>query len=277
MGEYYLNGLEAVEIWARITQGATPMPVGLRQIADKLGADITAVTRVELQNQTKNYGRAARSRVVAFDRRANFVGEVSGFRISYAEAICGRHVGAAKPGSIWSAETPDFDHDPRLHAPLRHRRLVQTIVVALDRKPTTSDFLELHFAEAISPDLYDQLEMLGTVLSQSWKSRAVGILLNNVLDSRNRHTNLDVGPRKDVLAVENPCRLSRAEYRVCLMFSRGLDKSALLDELSISISTLRTHMRNIYAKTGTHSQSELLQLLLVRPKPANLGRLVNVA
>lgn len=276
-GEYYLSGLEAVATWGRITQGAMSMPIGLRKIADKLGADISATARIELQDGTSSTAQPARSRVVAFDRRANFVGEVSGFRISYAEGVCGRHIGSAKPGTIWMARTSDFEHDTRLHAPLRHRQLVQTIVIALQRNGATSDFLELHFPEEISPELNDQLTMLGPVLSESWKSRKMGILSHNVLDALERNRKNNTNPHKDVLAVDNPCRLSRAEYRVCLMLSRGLDKTALLDELSISLSTLRSHMRNIYAKTDTHSQSELLQLLLVRPRDAIRLGLYNVA
>ncbi|TNC63599.1 helix-turn-helix transcriptional regulator [Rubellimicrobium roseum] len=64
-----------------------------------------------------------------------------------------------------------------------------------------------------------------------------------------------------LLSVSNPARLSRAEFRVCVLLSKGLNTSSVCSELSISISTLRTHLRNIFAKTKVTSMAELLCLL----------------
>ena len=70
---------------------------------------------------------------------------------------------------------------------------------------------------------------------------------------------------QSILSHENPARLSRAEFRLCLMFSRGYSNEAAQDELAISESTLRTHLRHIYQKTGVGSHSELLYRLLTVP------------
>jgi DNA-binding CsgD family transcriptional regulator len=62
--------------------------------------------------------------------------------------------------------------------------------------------------------------------------------------------------------MDNPAKLSRAEYRVCILLAKGLSNERLLAELDVSYSTLRTHLRSIYAKTETSSRSELLYHLI---------------
>ena len=69
------------------------------------------------------------------------------------------------------------------------------------------------------------------------------------------------------LSFENPCRFSRAEYRICVMFSQGLDSAAIRQELGISTSTLSTHLGNIYAKTGCTNQRELVFFLMSGNEP----------
>lgn len=68
---------------------------------------------------------------------------------------------------------------------------------------------------------------------------------------------------KSILSAENPARLSRAEYRVCLKLSRGRTLESVQFELGVTRATVRTHLRNIYAKTNTTSQPELISRLLV--------------
>jgi DNA-binding CsgD family transcriptional regulator len=59
--------------------------------------------------------------------------------------------------------------------------------------------------------------------------------------------------------------LTRTEAALVLMLVQGdcLDKVA--DELSISIHTARSHLKQIFRKTGVKRQSELLRLMLTGP------------
>ena len=72
----------------------------------------------------------------------------------------------------------------------------------------------------------------------------------------------ELSPSAELLGDANPARLSRAEFRVCLMLSRGLSLKVVREQLGIGESTLRTHLRSIYAKTNTENQAELLYRLL---------------
>lgn len=55
--------------------------------------------------------------------------------------------------------------------------------------------------------------------------------------------------------------LSRQERSIALMLVRGDDNETIQGELVIATNTLRTHLRNMYRKTDTHSREELVLLL----------------
>ncbi|MEP0563848.1 MAG: helix-turn-helix transcriptional regulator, partial [Paracoccaceae bacterium] len=62
----------------------------------------------------------------------------------------------------------------------------------------------------------------------------------------------------------NPANLSRAEFRVCLMLSKGLPVKGVVQELGTTEATVRSHLRSIYSKTNVHGMAELLYLILSR-------------
>ncbi|AKS31359.1 helix-turn-helix transcriptional regulator [Mycolicibacterium goodii] len=56
--------------------------------------------------------------------------------------------------------------------------------------------------------------------------------------------------------------LTRTEAEVALRVARGVEPRHIADDLSVSITTVRTHLHRVFHKTGTHRQVELLRLLL---------------
>lgn len=68
--------------------------------------------------------------------------------------------------------------------------------------------------------------------------------------------------RMPLLSITNPARLSRAEFRVCLLLSRGLSAQGIAGELNVSGTTVRTHLRNIYSKTETTGMPDLVYNLI---------------
>ena len=56
-------------------------------------------------------------------------------------------------------------------------------------------------------------------------------------------------------------RLSGAELRVLLRLAQGGGATEAAETLGIGESTVRTHLRRLFSKTGTSRQAELLQLL----------------
>ena len=55
--------------------------------------------------------------------------------------------------------------------------------------------------------------------------------------------------------------LSEREREISLLVAKGEDNAAICAVACITESTLRTHLRNIYAKTGAHSREELIEII----------------
>ena len=73
--------------------------------------------------------------------------------------------------------------------------------------------------------------------------------------------------------------LSNTELRVLRYLPTNLTAPEIARELSVSLNTIRTHMRNLYTKLGTHSRSETVsrarQLGLLAPLPGLQFRPLN--
>lgn len=264
-----VSGLfEIVAIMCQISQGNVAPAEALRRMTGLLGTEATTICRVDLRN-----ARDAAT-VIGHEARRHHAEDAGRLDVSFARGVCKDNIGTAKAGTVWSGTAEDFEDQDPLRLVFRYRRLAETIVIPLARQGSSGDFLELHFAHPVSTTLLSHLEFLGPVLADCWKARALG-LFSDMLLSR-RRTKSHAPARAAILGTENPCRLSRAEYRVCLLLSRGLNNQSVLAALSITMATLRTHLRNIYAKTGTASQSELIHLLL-DPAPRRGARNENDA
>jgi LuxR family maltose regulon positive regulatory protein len=65
--------------------------------------------------------------------------------------------------------------------------------------------------------------------------------------------------------------LSRSEIRVLRYLPTNLSMAEIANELSVSHNTVRTHMRHIYAKLGTHRRADTVArargLGLLAPSP----------
>jgi DNA-binding CsgD family transcriptional regulator len=58
-------------------------------------------------------------------------------------------------------------------------------------------------------------------------------------------------------------RLTEAEAEIALHVMRGADLKQVSEELSVSLTTVRTHLQHVFDKTDTHRQAELVRLLLM--------------
>ncbi|HIY83401.1 MAG TPA: helix-turn-helix transcriptional regulator [Candidatus Rubneribacter avistercoris] len=70
----------------------------------------------------------------------------------------------------------------------------------------------------------------------------------------------DVG-REACLVVAESAGLSARETEVLALVLKGRDLPYIAEKLVVSKNTVRTHMRNIYAKLGVHSKQEVIDLV----------------
>ena len=84
--------------------------------------------------------------------------------------------------------------------------------------------------------------------------------MQGMIADRDGHlANSDAQP---ILSVENPAGLTRCEWRVCELASRGLAAKSIACELDVTCNTVRTHLRSIYYKTGVTGYHELVFALI---------------
>lgn len=87
----------------------------------------------------------------------------------------------------------------------------------------------------------EALSDLARDLPMVWALRKAG-LITAMVDP--------VAETRAILSPRNPFGLTRAELGVCHQLLDGLGAQAIAEKLDVSMPTVRTHLRNIYAKTG---------------------------
>ncbi len=245
--------IEAIACWCECLQGQAPLRGALQKLAEGLGAEAVALTRVANTP-------GGESRALIHDSKAPLRDALDR---SFAGCVLGRYVGKPKAGTLWLHSMCDTDSDPALTGFQRRRRLSELAVIPLAVEGDSVDFIEMHFAERLAPGAHALLNMMLSTLTRTWARRSPSLFSDVML--RPQTGRAQKPANLPILGINNPAGLSRAEFRICHLLSRGLSTKVVQSELSISDSTLRTHLRNIYAKTGTHSQAELIYQLLSTP------------
>jgi DNA-binding CsgD family transcriptional regulator len=245
-----LRVMSAIAAWYEVIQGGAALKRALESLCDAFGAEAAAVSRFDRTRST--------TRIIPHDAELRNVLAPKLSR-SFAHSVLGDYAGKVRPATIWSS-TMVTDPDPALTHFQERRALRELIVIPLGTIDTGEDYLELHYRESVDQKLQVRLQYLAETLCHAWRNRDPGLFVERMLASqRNAGGRTDY---QDILAFGNPAKLSRAEYRVCLLLSRGLSNESVCEELSITASTLRSHLRAIYDKTGVESKAELIYHLL---------------
>lgn len=250
-----LGLIDAVASWCECLQGRQPLMAVLQQLVEGLGARAVCLSRLSRGPGT---ARAVIYNVPVAGRRAEKVTR------SYAACVLGPYVDRPRAASVWFSSLAEEGADPALAVFQKRARIAETAVVTLTVDHKWVDFLEIHFGSQIGSAAAGLLNMVGSTLSRTWANRSPGLFSDAVLASQ---AESKLGFRDPLLSTANPARLSRAEFRVCLLLSRGLNAAAVCGELDISPSTLKAHLRSVFAKTETTSMAELLFQLLTRLRP----------
>ena len=242
----------AVAHWCDALHAQATIYDAFSEMADCIGAEAITLSRLSASPDQK-------TSIIAYDKQFSD-SSPNKVKQSYVRSVLGNFIGSTKPGSIWVKSTIGLDPDPQLAEFHRRRRMHELVIVPLSVSRTTSDFLEFHFHDHLSPRQHVLFNMIGSTFVQTWNNRSKGSFTSNVLRLQNlRRPKTSVAP---ILSMENPARLSRSEYRVCLLLSHGKSVESIETELRISTSTVRSHLRSIYAKTDTSNRAELMYRIL---------------
>lgn len=253
-----LRVLDGVAGWCGGLHGAMSLDEALKSLAIGLEAEAAALARHHHRNEDK-------PRTVALYDRAGSL------RRAFAQDVLSYLFEVARVGTAWFLsdllDDPDWSASPGLASWRAHRGVAEIVVIPLAQSAQQTDYMEFHFTGKLEASERAEIEALVPTILRSWSGRKPGLVTGAVADERleqARTRTRDMRPRWDVplLGMSNPANLSRAEFRVCLLVSRGLSVRGMCEELGLSDNTVRSHLRAIYAKTGTSSMAELLYRIL---------------
>jgi DNA-binding CsgD family transcriptional regulator len=236
----------AVAQWCECLHGSDPLLRSLEVLGTGLNAEIVAVARYPQDGKS-----AARS--VIWDRKGD--NQAGAGKKCFARALIGTYFEAARPGSLWfrsTVETSGANELAEFHA---MRQLRELAVIPLQASGKFIDTFEIHFSDRLRGQQQVVLTSLAPVLARTWRNRAEGLFTEALLRVSRTTERAEIGR---ILSAENPARLSRAEYRVSLLLSRGLSVQEVMAELCIRDSTMRSHLSSLYAKTNCSNLSELV-------------------
>lgn len=139
--------------------------------------------------------------------------------------------------------------------------------ICIGRGTNSMDILELQYEVRPSASRRRVVEWIVPKLLRAYqmgKSSRVEREISNREKSVSMSETGQSTPRKRlILHSDNPADLTRAEWKVCELASRGLSAKSIAHEFNVSGNTIRTHLRNIYAKTDLTGFYELVYTLVM--------------
>lgn len=255
--------IEAIADWCDALHGGQPLDSAFGHLVQGLGAEAGVLVRTHSSDLRP-------SRIAVWDGAG-----AAAPPASFADGRFGHDLVRARAATIWlaSAHAGEAETDPAL-ATWQSRRGLREFAVLVLSAGNVRDHIELHFRAPLPTPAQATLATVLPTIARTWASRQVGLVTRTVIGRRLRQPDRCAGPaRTPLLSIENPARLSRAEFRVCLLLSRGLSMHGVAEALSLSDATIRSHLRSIYAKTETAGLAELVfHLLENRPGADGLER-----
>ena len=137
-----------------------------------------------------------------------------------------------------------------------------TAIIVLRRAPHETDLVQITFSRAPGAEIVALLRDLAVAAAEIWCRRKAGLIAGMIVEQsrKNRPRHIEIG-NVAILGIENSFGLSRSEFRVCSLIGKGLKPAQIAQELDLSIATVRSHLRSIYAKTDLPGQIKVLHRL----------------
>lgn len=248
---------DAIVDWTAALHGYGSLEDALGRLVRLVGAEAGLAVR-----QLSDSGRQRRFALAEIDRSRLVADEP---RESVARKALGADIAALRVGAVWmlsdARQDLGFESLSLAEERMKALNLVDVALFILGSHRGQIDFIELFFCHAFRRTDRLGLEAMAPALARAWTSRQGGTV-EVLISRRKQHAS---GGRSDqavdILDISNPAGLSRAEYRICALIREGLSATAIAEALSLSEATVRSHLRSVYAKTGTSGHASLLHKL----------------
>lgn len=258
-----LRVLDGIASWCGGLHGSMSLGDALRSLAQGFDADAAAISRFHHPEELPQT-------VAIFDQSAGDV-EGASIRRPLCSDVMGYLFKKARTSTVWfmtdHLDDPNWVTTHTLEHWLATREIREIVVVAIAASLQHQDYIEFHFGRVLAHSERLEIEKLVPTLVRSWAGRKPGLVTQARMDERLARARAAaeihrLRPQDPILGVSNPARLSRAEFRVCLLLSRGLSVKGVTEELGLSEATVRSHLRSIYSKVEVRGLPELLYRVL---------------
>ena len=247
--------------WTECLHGAGALRETLSDLLDLTGGRVAHLTR--------HCGLTGRHRTIASLDRGAREGERP-MTTPLGPSLLTLSGAAARAGTLWTLADLDRAErdtlDDRALRWMADRRLRDTAVIPLDRAGLRPRHPRTPSPRGpVSATLRAELDVAATAMSAAWQRRQKGRiarLLSATPAIAERLAQEASTARPSPLSPANPLGLTAAELRICVLFRNGHPAHEMAQHLKVSESTLRTHLRSIYAKAGVGGQLDLVRLLL---------------
>ena len=231
--------MHAIVSWCEALNGSVSLQSALTELVSGLGAEAGVIVRTQMNDQ-----RPVRIAMCDLARDTRH----RPLQRTFADAYFGPLIHRARSATVWHARAhaDDSTGDPSLAVWQAARKMKEFVALILSSGTQTRDHIELHFRDFLSPGCESTIAAMLPDMVRVWASRKVGLITRSIINHRpGESLGFRGGTKEKVLDSDNPLRLSRAEFRVCLLLGRGLRVQAVASELSLSEATIRTHLRKI--------------------------------
>ncbi len=186
---------------------------------------------------------------------------------AHGTALAGQTPARAKPGTLWAMQELDRDAtsglDPRVLGWMEARGFRDSMMIPLSALGEKTDVLEFYLTVPLDRPRRGGVETLAVAMADAWGRRPQGRIARILHAAPAIHERLSQGRLvADPLSESNPLGLTAAELRICGMIRQGSPLAEASRHLGIADSTLRTHLRSIFAKAGVAGQVGLVRLLI---------------
>lgn len=180
----------------------------------------------------------------------------------------------ARAGSLWTLRDPQARVADGLQAQVLHwlaqRGIADVLVLVLGQNGGTVDLLEIHLNRPADGRDQAQIETFAKAIAFAWNRRPVGRVARLLFKTpaTTRRLQPDLAAEGGPLSSDNPWHLTATELRICRLIRDGLSATDIVASFGLAESTVRSHLRNIYAKAGVTGQVGLVHRLLETPPRA---------
>ena len=147
------------------------------------------------------------------------------------------------------------------------------VVVARDDREVV--FLEVYAGAGRTtrgPDLHDFLRLLAPHLARAWRLRSTigSTLTAGSGAAAEADAQIHALPAPEVVGLPEVARLrvefglTKAEARLALRLAEGSSLASAAQAFSVKLTTIRSQLQQVFAKTGTCRQTELVAMILSR-------------